>query len=531
MFADLHNHPLARAFNAHRNSAVELNNDGSFHGWNIPPSKPKNLKKGKRAYAYSQCDLARLSKARVRLVFASLYPLEKGFVIGKKDLIRKFAHIENDEEREKKIKEAVQDGAERISLRDLLQANKMRMTQKRISYLQSNNYDYFNELRYEYAFYLSKNGIDMQLDHFKYEEGVPGEVGKYGKYRIARNGHEVSEILHADPDDIAIVLTIEGMHALGLGNPTGYGKDVSKELLKERIKIIKGEGPGGWEHPVFFVTFAHHFSNGLCGHAHSIPSDGALIMDQKKHMNDGFLDGGLEIALDLLGLDQNLNETGARRVLLDVKHMSAKARDEYYSKVVKPYNLKNPSKKIPIIASHVGYSGYSTLQELISNCKEEKNNTSKDKFLAWNINICDDDIAEIHNSGGLIGLSFDQRILGLEQSFLKFVKLPRHKYNNIHGFMRMLERVVSVSFKRQLEHPERIWNCISIGTDYEGFIDPVDPYPTVLYFKRFQEDLENQLRSWRKDPKAAALLGNLNVEKIVEGICFRNAYEFIKKQF
>jgi hypothetical protein len=528
MFADLHNHPLARAYNAHRNSFVELNNDGTFHGWNIPPSRLRKIEKGKRAFAYCQCDLARLTKARVRLVFASLYPLEKGFVIGKKDIVKKFAHIDNDEERAKKIDEAVNDKAARTILRDLLQSNRMRMTEDRINFLQSSGYDYFNELQKEYAFYLIKNGIDMPLKDFKFEKGLTADIT--GKYRLARNGQDVSEVLHGDPDDIAIVLTIEGMHALGVGNPQGYGEDITTDLLKERIRSIKGESPGGWQYPVFFITFSHHFSNRLCGHAHSIPGDGAILLNQKEDMDEGFLNNGLEIAQALLGLDKDLNDTGSRRILLDVKHMSAKGRWEYYNKIVKPYNLKNPARKIPVIASHVGYSGCETLQELIDNTKDEKNNTSKDHFLFWNINLSDDDIAEIHNSGGLIGMSFDQRVLGLEQTLLTFLKLPRNRLNNINGFMRMLERVVSVPFKRQLVDPAGIWNTLTIGTDYDGFIDPVDPYPTVLSFDLFRRDLEDALRSWRRDSRAA-LLGELNVEKVVEGICFRNAYEFVKKHY
>ena len=532
MFADLHNHPLARAFNTHRNSPVEISNKGDFHGWNIPPSQLRKQRKGKRAFSYSQCDLARLTKARVRLVFASLYPLEKGFVIGNgKGLaksIAQFASIEDDAERQKEIEKAVQKQAERTTLIDLLLSSKMRMSEKRINYMQSTHYDYFNELRLEYNFYESKNGIEMTLPKFRFEEGVTGDVT--GKYRIARNGQEVSETLHGDPDDIAVVLTIEGMHSLGLGNPDGYGKDVDVRLLKERIRSIKGEGPAGWQHPVFFITFAHHFSNTLCGHAHSIPEVGTLLLNQRKQMNEGFSEVGLEVARELLSLDKNLQDTGSRRVLLDVKHMSAKAREEYYSKIVKPYNLLNPDRKIPIIASHVGYSGCSTLQELIKGCGKERDNTSKNRFLAWNINLCDDDIAEIHNSGGLLGMSFDQRILGLEQTFLKVLKLQRKKYNNINGFMNMLEHVVSVPYKRQLHHPEQIWKTITIGTDYEGFIDPVDPYPTVLSFDSFQNDLEGELRKWRKDSRAA-LLGNLNVEEIIEGICFRNAYDFVKQHF
>lgn len=530
IFADLHNHPLARAFNCHRNTPVETNNNGDFHGWNIPPSKNRPQRKGKRAFSYSQCDLAKLTKGKVRLVFASLYPLEKGFVIGNharvSAAIQKLVGVP-EHRRSYVIAKYVKEQSMRTPLLEFFQSNRMGMSQERMNYLQSINYDYFNELQAEYNFYKKKNGIETRLTNYQFEDTREDIVGKY---RIARNGQEISEVIHGDPDDISVVLTVEGMHSLGIGYPKEYGEDASLKLLKERIKVIKGGQPGTWEYPVFYITFAHHFSNRLCGHAHSIPSKGALIFNQKEQMDEGFTDIGLELARDLLGLDKDLNDTGSRRILLDVKHMSAASREDYYTKIVKPYNRKHPERKIPIIASHVGYSGCTTLQELKDGACNEKDNTNKKKFLAWNINICDDDIAEIHNSGGLIGLSFDQRILGIDRTFLKLVNLPREKFNDITGFMRMLEHLVSVPYKRQLHKPEQIWKTITIGTDYEGFIDPVDDYPTVLKFEKFEKDLSNELDMWRKDSRAG-LLYTLNIKDIVDGVCFRNAYDFVKKHF
>ncbi|MGY2134448.1 hypothetical protein ACW9KT_19630 [Hymenobacter sp. HD11105] len=530
MFADLHNHPLSRSFNTYRNSPVELNNDGSFHGWNIPASNLRIAGIGKRSFPYTQCDLARLSKSKTRLVFASLYPTEKGFLIGKTDITKQFASIPDEKKRLESIRKAVKEKAEWQTLRDFLQAKKMGMSLFRINSMQGDSYDYFNELQQEYAFYLKMNGVDFSLKQFQLQENVTEDIS--GRYELASKGSDLPNILGDDPtaNNIAMVLTIEGMHALGVGNPSGHGVDVSMELLKERIKSIKGEHGVGWKYPVFFITFSHHFSNTLCGHAHSIPGDGKFFMNQEADMNKGFLNNGLEIAKELLGLTTDLQGNGARRILIDVKHMSAQGRLEYYNSIIKPYNRQNPGTKIPIIASHVGYSGGQTLQELIDNSPNERNNTAKDGFLYWNINLCDEDIAEVHDSGGLIGMSFDQRVMGLEKTFLSILKIPKKKINNISGFLRMLECVVSVPYKRRLANPDLIWNAITIGSDYDGFIDPVDSYPTVLSLDSFKRDLLAGLETWRKDSRAA-LLANVDTAVVVEKLCYQNAYDFTVKHF
>ncbi|WP_460577454.1 hypothetical protein [Hymenobacter coalescens] len=536
MFADLHSHPLGRSFNYLRNSASDVAGNADYHGWNIPQSDLRKLARGRRAYAYSQCDLARLTKGGVRLVFASLYPLEKGFFLKEKQLWRRLAGVDDDDERERILARRINNKAARRSLRDLLQARKMRMTPARINFLQSSGYDYFEELLLEYRFHTLRHNVSIALKNFPFNAESTGDVN--GRYRLVHNGREADELLaDAASQDIAVVLTVEGMHALGVGNPPGMGEDVSTEELKRRIGILKGQQPGVWEYPVLFITFAHHFSNGLCGHAHSLPSSARLIMDQSRDMNAGFVNDGLLIARELLGLDEQGRDNGTRRILLDVKHMSAQSRQQYYEQIVRPYNAANPARKIPVVASHVGYSGCATLTELVHDSGSEQDNTAQDEFLRWNINLCDDDVAEIHASEGLLGMSFDQRVLGVDRTFLGLIRVADRERNSIMAFERMLERVVRVPFVRHLPNPQRIWQTLTIGTDFDGFIDPVDPYPTVMEFSAFAEHLGTRLNRWHNDTQdrggysRAQLLAGLSVEELVQAISIGNAREFVKKHF
>ncbi|MEZ5195937.1 MAG: hypothetical protein R2764_05935 [Bacteroidales bacterium] len=83
-FADLHCHPHMRSFNWLRHSKVE--GTDMFHPWHVVASKIKPKQDGKRANAYSQCDLIKLKNGNMKLVFVSLYPMEKGWFTGREEI-------------------------------------------------------------------------------------------------------------------------------------------------------------------------------------------------------------------------------------------------------------------------------------------------------------------------------------------------------------------------------------------------------------------------------------------------------------
>ena len=195
-----------------------------------------------------------------------------------------------------------------------------------------------------------------------------------------------------------MVLTIEGMHALGT--------DTNLDKVEERIMELKK-----WDQPVFFVTFAHHFNNFLGGHAHSLPDALRLLSDQTDGLNGDILPEGKRAIRMLLSLDSGLERDASlgRRILIDLKHTSALTRKWYY-KVVS--SAMDKGDTIPVILSHVGYSGWDTLQETIEYAPQENDNDLKDGFYPWNINACGEDVRWAAKTGGLVGLCFDQRILG-----------------------------------------------------------------------------------------------------------------------
>jgi hypothetical protein len=153
------------------------------------------------------------------------------------------------------------------------------------------------------------------------------------------------------------------------------------------------------------------------------------------------------------------------------------------------------------------------------------------KFNAWNINICDEDIIIILKTGGIFGLSFDQRILGITK---KDKDTPRNGiqllWENIEGIAKGVYSNVNLSEDQKL----KIWKSMRIGTDFEGLIDPTDFYPTPLEFDIFSNNLIFEIEQARKNPKAthlSHLKSRKDNERLVDDFCFNNAEAFTLENF
>lgn len=532
-FSDLHCHNHMRAHFHMQEKERKFTRKGEFSPWTVIASNSKKQDKGKMGASYSQIDLVKCWNANLRLTFNSLYPLERQFVQGMDPKITedKWYHF---------VARGIL-GHSGIR-RDLLQTAYMRIPDKVIDYFQSSNYDYWESLNREKEFVwldsgkrIKKNQIhvpgailgDRKAAEKRAKEDPDSYVAENASYRIPKNRAELQKSL-ADDTEITMVITIEGAHSLG----TDRVKSVQD--ISDRVQFIKNV----WEFPVFFLTFAHHFDNHLCGHAHSIPGAGKVLMKQRPHMNEGFRRNGRRIIREILGLNLagERDESLGYRILIDVKHMAARSRMEFYD-LVKSC-LAN-GDRIPVIASHCGYSGIKTLQDHIDLEKKEKDDytDSSGKFNAWNINLCDEDIEIIIKTRGLIGLSFDQRILGITSDDLKKDKTRVQKRNSIQLIWENIEGYVKSAYSNpNLTDAEksRIWKCLTIGTDFEGLIDPVDPFPTALSFELMANQLVEEIDLARKDLQATHLAhfrSKAEVEKWVDDFCYTNAEEFVMENY
>lgn len=532
-FSDLHCHNHMRAHFQMQEKQKKFTRKGEFSPWTVIASNSKAIADGKMGASYSQIDLVKCWNANLRLTFNSLYPLERQFVQGMDPKIKedKWYHF---------LASLIL--GDKGLRRDLLQTAYMRIPDKVVDYFQSPDYDYWESLTREKNFVIKDSGVRITKNEIHVPGAILGErkaaekrakedpdsyVAENACYRIPKNRVELQKSL-ADDTEITMILTIEGAHALG----TDRVKSVQD--ISDRVQFIKNM----WEVPVFFITFAHHFDNRLCGHAHSIPGMGKILMKQRPHMNEGFRRNGHRIIREILGLNLagERDESLGYRILIDVKHMAARSRVEYYN-LVKTRLAKGD--RIPVIASHCGYSGIKTLQNHIDLEKKEKDDYTdpSGKFNAWNINLCDEDVEIIVKTKGLIGLSFDQRILGITSEDLKKDKTSEKKRNSIQLIWENLEGFVKSAYSNpNLTDAEKasIWKCLTIGTDFEGLIDPVNPFPTVLSFESMAKQLVEVIDLARKDPKATHLAHfktTADVEKWVDDFCFGNAETFVLENY
>lgn len=542
MFADLHCHPANRPFNLIRNSPRDpwlnppsgsLATDQTI--WFVDPNDVKEKRKqleggftGQMA-AFPQCDLKSLTDSDTRIVFAALYPIEKGFFLGNSRkgigsgvfsaLATRLMTQGNVRWLGPVFKPIARFFNPLLSLlinnkgpgRDFLQGMMMRLSKDRINFLQSDDYDYYTELQHEYNFFVHGNGQ------------TPPAGTNVKRYRIVVDQNNLQKII-SHSDDIAIVLTLEGMHMLSQKFDQRSKKLVYVEWdeLKERIDTIKT-----WN--VFFVTFSHHYNNELAGHARSLPQLMQEISDQVPLRHEGFKQDGCRAIKRLLSIDSNNQRDSSlgKRVLIDLKHMAAKARKEYYA-FVQDYNAHHPSDAIPVVASHVGYANRKTLDELILHAENENDDSFTNSFYQWNINLCDEEVRIIVESGGIIGLSFDQRIVGIDLATKPSTDKDWSWFlaNNIMAFVR-------ACVDSTMSQPYRVWDCIGLGTDFDGYVDPVNPFGTAERFGHCMSLLLVHFEELGEATKRyLGLLQNpYTQEQVIEKIAWRNAYDFTIRNF
>lgn len=220
-----------------------------------------------------------------------------------------------------------------------------------------------------------------------------------------RRGYNLlKRISDYDNRKLNIILTIEGGHNL-LGQT--QGASAVNEVL-DNIDKLKN-------HPTrryLFLNPAHLEQNPLCTHAYN--------MKIISHQN--LLPSGKEISpLGREVIKKALSKPG--RILIDVKHMSLKARKEYYRILRTDF----PNENIPVIASHAAVTGIS-YQNIEATCLPEGNpalinvrykmppgHIAGTRFNPCSINLYDEEIDIIIRSGGIIGLNFDERLLGIKK--------------------------------------------------------------------------------------------------------------------
>lgn len=475
-FADVHIHPNLKS--AYSGYPTPKRNMWEFIDHPVPEGKAARyaFNNSPNVAKYSQTNFYALVEGSVRVPTISLYPLEKGFM-----------DIRN-------LPKLLTNKKSRIEMMQVVTGNEV----SSIEYLRDTN-DYFKILQFEYNYVKSNQGYSPDKKyHFKL-------VNSYGALM-----DQLSK-----PNTLAGVLSIEGAHSLfdeamlsGKLTPTEM-----KKKMEEHVGIIKS-----WEAHPFTINLCHHFYNHLAGHTRSF---WGLVRKGFLNQNEG-LGRGLN-GLGIKTMKELLSKNNGPRIHVDIKHMSVKSRKELYN-WIRSYNYISNNDKIPIVASHAGVNGFKTMNASIAKPDHEKKSKNH-IFNRWSINLSDEEIRIIHETGGLIGLMLDKHKLGGEKFHSTIAGITDKRKLKDEYLKIFLDNVFQIV--HAVGHPSA-WDIICIGSDLDGGIEHFDFYDKASTFPQLYADLIEYLERTSYHKK---LWYGETAETLIRKIMQTNAMNFYEKHF
>ncbi len=471
-YADIHCHPSFKPYGhsfPHKNNNSNIKKKDSIFYYDPPNLGEKLIDLLGGIVKYRQSDMSSLGFGNSGIIFASLYPIERGFFdnnLGNNafsDMVLNFITSVGD---------------------------------KRIDFIQGIT-DYYSDLENEYSFYKQLNDVEVTLaDNAKY------------KYQLAKSGVDIDVILNSDATNnkrantIAVLLTIEGAHVFGTGIDPIKNRAKRETVLSNVIKVKN------WEHRPVFITMAHHFYNELCGHARSLTGIVAKATDQSFGLNSGITKLGKDVIHALLD-----NKDG-KRIYIDIKHMSRQSRMEYFQMLDEDFI----TEEIPVIISHGAVIG---------------NDNNRHLFLNEDINFFDDEIVRVGKSNGLFGLQLDERRITSPGNYNlhKSHGLERRKVLFHSSFLvwKQIQHIAELLDSLGMF----AWGIQSIGSDYDGVVNPINGYwsaenlPTLEdYLLKHAYNYMNTDGKQLKQP-----FNKIDPEEIISRMMGDNAYEFVRKWF
>lgn len=488
-FADLHIHSSLKPFLFHRNNDTKK---GNIWYQDIPKKKERD----NNLVRYTEADFTTLIQSGIKIAFVALYSFEQGWTNSWKT----------------------------GPFTDFLVHEYTKIPIRQINYIQQKSYNYFYELNKE---------IDFLLEQIKEPHTIINDdFTDIYSAKIPKNKAEFNQFLN-EAHTLIIIPTIEGANALYNGNAESVNY-IQFHELENNINLLKNK------FCPFFITLSHHFNNGLCGHAKSIFGASnfenfmiKIFLNQKNGLENDINPKGIKVIEKLLAINEF---TGEKRILIDVKHMNSFSRKHFYT-IIKNHNQNHLQDKIPVIASHMGYNGHATFESLENLCKADSEipyTHTKRRFNEAIINLCDIDILEIFESEGLIGINLDQRIISNEE----VVKEAEEKFNykntpelKLFWAKQIAINIISMAkviIKSNFENKEKVWDLFTIGSDFDGFINPVDAFISTNDYKELNDFL---IIAMKENEFLTKYKFGFSVEQIVEKIMYKNAQNFLSKHY
>lgn len=522
---DIHCHPSGKPYMSGRSNPMHTpfeTYDNEIKAWllNRLNRQIENISHVKLG---SQSNFDNLNKGNVRVIIASLTPLEKAFLVANlspnsflndtlKDLVS-----EKRTPWEDTIKTKVVNALTGFYLDDI------DFTKKMIG-------NYFQE------------GL---LPEYKYFTKFHNQKNKEETYSVkfVKNYQEIEDALSADTTTICILLGIEGAHTLAseVPNMAFLRRDQGQSHKNDPndFTALKGYDDNinamkKWDFVPLFISINHHFWNGLGGHAKSLMKLIGTICSQSEGLNEGLRELGKEV-IKLL-----LKKSNGPRILIDIKHMSPRCRKDFYAFIKTEYWNKND--KFPLICSHTGVVSKSrTLDALVAQDDDAELRDNSNYLHENSINLCEEDVLMIAATKGLIGIQLDEkRIAG--NTIIDIIK--RNKKLGSVDLRRQYVKVLLANFLeivRTVNRPQA-WDLISIGSDYDGLINHLDFYPTTAEMPVLRNDMLEFLKSPEEIsqpgfnyvvtlPEIKRLMFDLTAEEIIDKIFSGNVMAFLQNNF
>ena len=474
-YVDFHCHSAMKPYGKSFNYSVigknnpNRNRSNSIWKYNPPTLVDKLINYIIHLTKFSQANFTSMAKGGVNVVCISLYPIEKWF----------FANKINNE-----------------FIKDIASNFATGVGKKRVDAVQALT-NYFEDLEMEYDFYKQLDGVVKRLPEGKF------------RYKLVKSYDEIERIKAEDHDKlttICVVLTIEGLHVLN----HNIKIQPREEDFLANLQYIKN-----WDTPPFFVAIAHHFWNHLCGHAQRFTKLVKKKVDQSEGLNSGFTALGEKIVHELLSTNNG------KRILIDLKHMSVASRKDYYSII----DTTPAYKHIPHIISHGAVNGLQSFTK-----KEQIGSKVAGKFNPIDINFYDEEIIRVAKSKGIIGLQLDERRIASKKT-LKNTKSSLSRSKIMHYRSELLWN--------QIQHILEIldtaglfaWDCMAIGSDFDGIIDPLNGFWTSEELPFLADFLERHAYNYMQTAQLKVAKNKIDADEIIDRIMSLNGLNFLKINF
>jgi microsomal dipeptidase-like Zn-dependent dipeptidase len=523
---DIHCHPSTKPFMSSLDDATKTNPFISFNH-NIEDSVMQLLKgilaKKAEVQLSAQSNFDHLFRGGHRVVIASITPMERGFFVA------------NDSRKPNLLADAFifSQGVFANTIKPKLINALMGFSTASIEFVRNSNglTSYF------------KDGLLPEFNYLKKFHNKKSAAEGY-TLKLVNSFSEIEAGMNSGENALYVLLSIEGAHSFKNTVPVTSeirSKQGYVYSAGELNSIEDGQGVENniiamkkWKFVPLFITVMHHFWNGMGGHARSLNKMVGEMLNQQEGINQGLSATGKLVIRNLLR-----NDNGPR-VLVDIKHMSIASRREFYQLLDTDPLFKN--KKIPILCSHTGIaSNIDSLNELqqVNDKKEEDNATNY--FHKAQINLCGEDIRRIANSGGLIGIQLDEkRIAGAGFAKEKFRGgLTTNELRNVCSELIMSNVFMVIRAINTID----AWNICCIGSDYDGLINHLDPFPTSEDVHVLRDEIEFYLDHLHDvtEPVTGriiftvanmkALMMGLTAKQITEKVFSANVMAFLKKNF